>query len=96
MSLFAVTYTYVETPGALDDVRPSHREYLRGLAGEGRMLGAGAYTDTPPGALLVFRAATPDEVHAIVAADPFREAGLVTSYDVRAWGLGLGPWAADS
>ncbi len=96
MSLFAVTYTYVRTPEALDAVRPAHREYLDRLGDQGLMTGAGAFTDTPPGALLVFRAETPDAVHEYVADDPFYAAGLVTSYQVRAWGLGLGPWAADA
>jgi len=94
MTTYAVRYTYDERADVRDVVRPSHRDYLGGLADQGHLLGSGPWADGDPGALLVF--AFPDRaaLDEALAADPFAREGLITAVDVREWTLVLGPWAA--
>ena len=56
MPVFAVQYSYVDDPELVTEHRPAHRDFLRDLLDQGIVLAAGAYTDGPAGALLVFRA----------------------------------------
>ena len=81
-------------PTCATTFRPEHRSYLSALAEHGTLLGSGPFTDGDPGALLVFRAASPEVVDAILADDPFVREGLVAHSDVRAWDVVLGPWSA--
>ncbi|NUU19656.1 hypothetical protein HP550_20630 [Cellulomonas humilata] len=94
MPTYAVRYTYDERTDVRDQVRPEHRAYLTALAEHGTLLGSGPFTDGDPGALLVFRAASPEVLDAILADDPFVREGLVAHSDVRAWDVVLGPWSA--
>jgi hypothetical protein len=94
MPYFAVLYTYADAPADLDAHRPAHRAFLRTLLDAGTMLAAGAYTDEPAGALLLFQADSADEVDTILAGDPFRAQGLVTGQVIRGWSAAIGPWAA--
>ena len=57
MTIFAVTYRYTDDVTTRDDIRTQHRDYLRGLADQGRLLVSGPYgPDDPAGALLLFSA----------------------------------------
>jgi hypothetical protein len=96
MPVYAVTYHYPDdSVDARAAVRPAHREFLRGLAERGTLLVSGPYAaEEAPGALLLFRAGTKDEVHATVAEDPFSTEGLVTAYEVVEWEPVTGSLAA--
>jgi uncharacterized protein YciI len=94
MPVFAVHYQYVDDPDAVTEHRPAHRDFLRGLLDRGIVLAAGAYTDGPAGALLVFRADSAPEVARLLESDPFRRFGLVEACEIRAWGQAMGPWVA--
>lgn len=93
MSIYAVTYTYRDLPDLRAGALAEHRAFLADLGAAGRLLGAGAYTAGDPGALLVFRTGTRDELDTLLASDPFARVGLISATDVREWGLMLGPWA---
>jgi uncharacterized protein YciI len=93
MPVFAVHYRYVDRPAEVTEHRPAHRDFLRGLLEQGTVLAAGAYTDAPAGALLVFRADTEREVARLLESDPFQRLGLVQDCQIRAWGQAMGPWA---
>lgn len=93
MSVFAVHYRYVDQPAVLTQHRPAHRDFLRDLLDQGIVLAAGAYTDGPAGALLVFRADSAEAVERLLETDPFQQLGLVEGLEVRAWGQAMGPWA---
>ena len=93
MPVFAVQYTYVDDPAVVTEHRPAHREFLRDLLDRGIVLAAGAYTDGPAGALLVFRGDSEDEIARLLQADPFQQRGLVADCQIRAWGQAMGPWA---
>ena len=62
MPTYAVRYTYDERTDVRDTFRAEHRSYLSALAEHGTLLGSGPFTDGDPGALLVFRAASPEVV----------------------------------
>lgn len=90
MSYFVVTYTYVPDTAALDRIRPQHREYLGTLVGE-TLVASGPFVDaSEPGALLLFEAATADEVLEQLDADPFWEAELIAERTVTQWNPVLG------
>jgi uncharacterized protein YciI len=93
MPTYAVRYTYDERTDVRDAVRPEHRDYLRGLADQGLLLGSGPFTDGDPGALLVFRTDDRDALAALLAADPFAREGIVAATDVRGWDVVIGPWS---
>ncbi len=93
MPVFAVHYRYADDPDALAEHRPAHRQFLRDLLDEGVVLAAGAYPEGPAGALLVFRAASVDDVAGHLQADPFLAHGLIDGTEVRQWTQAMGPWA---
>jgi uncharacterized protein YciI len=66
------------------EVRPAHREYLRGLHLDGRLESAGPWADDS-GALLVYRVADRAEMDAILAGDPYTRAGVVEVASLREW-----------
>lgn len=70
---------------ARDAARPSHREYLKQLFAEGKLLEAGPFTDGA-GSLFVYEAADEAEARAFFAADPYSAtAGVVESAEFREW-----------
>lgn len=94
MLTHAVQYVYDDRRDLQDEVRPAHRAYLGGLADQGLLLGSGPYTDGDAGALLVFSTEDRAQLDALLAADPFDHAGVISSVGVRTWNVVLGPWAA--
>jgi uncharacterized protein len=93
MPVFAVHYTYVDDPEVVTRHRPAHRDFLRDLLDRGIVLAAGAYSDGPAGALLIFRADTEQAIATLLLDDPFQQLGLVQDCRIRAWGQAMGPWA---
>lgn len=64
--------------------RDAHRERITAEREAGRIVAAGAF-DPPTGGALVFRGVDPEHVEEFVAADPYMQAGLITSWSVRPW-----------
>ena len=93
MTTFAVTYSYRDLPDVRAAALAEHRAYLADRAAAGQLLGAGAYAEGAPGALLVFRTDGRAELDTVLAGDPFTRVGLLEAVDVRVWGLTIGPWA---
>ena len=93
MTVFAVHYRYVDDAAVVTEHRPAHREFLRDLLDRGIVLAAGAYTEGPAGALLVFRGDSAAGIAKLLEADPFQQLGLVQDCQIRAWGQAMGPWA---
>jgi uncharacterized protein len=86
MPVFAVTYRYTDEADRRAAVRPTHRQYLGGLTEQGLLLVSGPHAaGETPGALLIYQAATKDEVLAAVAKDPFSVEGLVAEATVTEW-----------
>jgi uncharacterized protein len=90
LPLFVVTYDYTDDVQAQDEVRPRHRDYLRGL-GENLVSGP---TDAG-GAFLIFDAASAEEVEGLLDQDPFKLAGVIRERRVVGWTPVLGSWVQE-
>ncbi len=87
--------TCVDKPDGLAkrmENRPAHLAYLTKLGA--RVRAAGALLDpagqNPIGSLLVYEAADEAQVRAWLAVDPYAEAGLFASVDLKPWRQAVG------
>lgn len=91
MQLFAVIYRYVDDAATLDEHRPRHRDHLRTLFEAGRLVVSGPLAEGGgPGALLIFRADTADDIAQWLDDDPFKVLELITEREIRAWNPAFG------
>lgn len=70
------------------DARPDHVSFLNGLNETGTLKFAGPFLDAegkPNGSLVVVEAEDHAAAARISAADPYAEAGLFQSVEIRAW-----------
>lgn len=80
-----------DKPGQLQvrlDARPDHVAFLKGLNEAGTLIFAGPFLDDegkPNGSLVMVEAADRAEAAAIGAKDPYAEAGLFESVEIRPW-----------
>lgn len=80
-----------DKPGALQlrmDNRPAHVDWLTAINAAGTLAFAGPFLDAegkPNGSLVVVRAETIEAAREISAADPYAQAGLFASVDIRPW-----------
>jgi uncharacterized protein len=81
--MYAVQLSFSDDPARLDH-RPAHRERLAALAGEGRLLAAGPWSDES-GALLVFLVDDRSDLDAILAGDDYYTGPGVTVAGVHEW-----------
>lgn len=70
MAYFLGGYRYDKKTEALEAARPSHRDYLRGLLEQGKIVCAGPLADGEEGRVL-YHAESRDEVQRLIAADPY-------------------------
>jgi uncharacterized protein len=87
--------TCLDKPHSLDkrmESRPAHLAYLNGLGSRVKIGGALLAADhtTPIGSMIIFEAASEDEVLALLAKDPYSSAGLFESVSMRPWRPGVG------
>ncbi|MEU4896513.1 YciI family protein [Streptomyces sp. NPDC044780] len=92
MATFAVTYTYAEDSArARDQHRPEHKSFLESQVDAGRLRVSGPFgPDGAPGALLVFRAESADELATLLDQDPFHREGLIAERTIRDWQIFFG------
>ena len=76
--------------------REEHLRLARAAHTRGELLLAGALTDPPDRALLVFRTAERSAVEAFARNDPYVSSGLVTRWEVRPWAVVIGADTADA
>ncbi|MCU0233028.1 MAG: YciI-like protein [Thermoanaerobaculales bacterium] len=87
---FLLLYDFVEDMAARRiPFREAHLTLARAAHGRGELLMAGAFDDPLDGAVLVFSGERA-VVESFLAADPYVANGLVTSWRVRAWQVGVG------
>lgn len=89
MSIYAVSYTYSDDVATRDEVRPSHRDFLRGLNAEGVVRASGP-VDGGVGALVVLEAESAEYALRILDADPFQVRGVIAERSVRQWDVVIG------
>ncbi|KRC65277.1 hypothetical protein ASE12_11185 [Aeromicrobium sp. Root236] len=86
MAYFATIYRYTDEDARRDQVRPTHRDYLRQLTEQGRLAVSGPYVGGERGgALLIFIADDEAGALELSANDPFMLEGLVEERTVREW-----------
>lgn len=84
MPLFVAILTYSEDKERLQEVRPGHREYLRGLLDQGKIHEAGPFTDDS-GAVIIYQAADLSEVQELLTNDPFAQNGIIQDASIQEW-----------
>ena len=84
---YDVVEDYVERRTPL---RAEHLALANAAYERGELLLAGALADPPDGAVLVFAGDDASVAEAFAEADPYVQQGLVTSWRVRAWTVGVG------
>ena len=65
--------------------RSLHLAHARAAHARGELVLGGALADPPDGAVIVFKADSPDVAAAFAKADPYVKNGLVKSWRVREW-----------
>lgn len=87
--LFAILCT--DRPGQLQlrlDTRPAHVDFLNGLNADGKLKFAGPFLDEdgrPNGSIVMIEADDRAAAEAIAAGDPYAEAGLFETVEIRPW-----------
>jgi uncharacterized protein YciI len=81
---FAAIIEYSQDKAKVEEIRPTHRQYLAVLKAKGQIAATGPFTDGS-GALIVYEAATMEEAESFLKADPFNAAGIFLKYVIRPW-----------
>lgn len=93
MNTYAVTYTFSAEPDEVQQIRPTHREWLAQQLAEGFLLASGPMVDRPA-ALLIFRAESIEELNALLDQDPYEIAGVIGERTIEAWNPVFGPFSS--
>lgn len=83
---YAVTTKYTSDASTIAAARPAHRDYLKVLADQGRLVMSGPFGDDS-GGLFVYEADDAAQVENWVRQDPFARSGVFVSWEVRAWNV---------
>lgn len=84
MAIFAVTITFGDA-ALRDEVRPTHRVYLKERFDAGDLVESGPYVDDT-GALLIYEAESEEAVRAFLSQDPYwKNEGVVASVQIKEW-----------
>jgi uncharacterized protein YciI len=81
---YAAIHTYAGNPDLIAVSRPAHRAYLTTLIAKGQLVVAGPFLDDS-GALIVYETESPEAAEALIRADPFHEAGVFQSWQLKPW-----------
>lgn len=86
---FAALIDYVQDKAKIEQIRPTHRQYLRTLLETGKLFACGPITDDS-GALIVYETDTAEEAETILKADPFHAAGVFVKWKILPWKVVMG------
>lgn len=86
MPLFTAILTYGEDAARRQEVRPSHREYLKELMEQGKLYKSGPFTDDS-GALIIYEAEDISEAQALLTNDPFALNGIIEGAMINEWNV---------
>jgi uncharacterized protein YciI len=93
MFTYAVTYTFSATPEEVQQIRPTHREWLTEQLNNGSLLASGPMVDRPA-ALLIFKAESIEELNVLLDQDPYEIAGVIGERTIEAWNPVFGPFSS--
>ena len=87
--------TCIDKPNSMDlrlSTRPAHLAYLAGLGAKVRAGGALLSADRQGvlGSMLILESETEAEITKLLADDPYTQAGLFASIDVKPWRQAVG------
>lgn len=95
MTVFAVTYSYESQPAELARLRPDRHAFFDRLQSEGSLLASGQLIDSNLGhGMLVVAAPSAEHAAALLDADPYVRAGLVSRRSISEWNPTSGAWVA--
>ena len=86
MPLFTAILTYGDDVERRQEVRPTHREYLRDLLEQGKLVQSGPFTDDS-GALIIYEAGDISEAQTLLTNDPFALNGVIVAADLKEWNV---------
>ena len=81
---FAAIIEYLQDREKVQQIRPAHREYLKSLLSQGKLVASGPFTDDS-GALIIYEAATKEDAEQILRGDPFCQNGIFLRWQLRPW-----------
>jgi uncharacterized protein YciI len=91
VSHFAVIYRYSDDTDARNSGRPAHLAFLTALHEKGILVLSGPFAAKGVhGALLFIRAASSNEVAAILDPDPFNVAGIMVEREIQEYKVVFG------
>lgn len=93
MNTYAVTYIFSAEPEEVQQIRPTHREWLSAQLASGALLASGPMVDRPA-ALLIFKAESIEELNALLDQDPYEIAGVIGERTIEAWNPVFGPFSS--
>lgn len=83
---YAAVIEYIQDKDKVNQIRPTHRQYLTSLKEKGQLAATGPFMDDF-GALIVYEASTPQEAEALLKADPFCQQGVFVRWTIRPWNV---------
>jgi uncharacterized protein YciI len=83
---FAAIVTFGPDLSRIPEIRPAHRAYLGELRDAGKLALSGPFPNHG-GGMSIFQVETPEEVEAILKADPYTAAGIFVSWEIRPWNI---------
>lgn len=86
-----MNYFYSADETSLAELRPIHRAWLKVQHERGVLLASGPLVDNP-GALLILKADSVEELAALLDNDPFDIAGFIGERVITQWNPVIGPW----
>ena len=70
--------------------REEHLKLAKELNERGEMILAGAFSDPPDKALLIFHVADKSVIEDFIRNDPYVKNGLIAKWEIRAWTVVIG------
>lgn len=80
----AAVIEYTDDKAKIQEIRPTHREYLKHLRENGQLAASGPFMDDS-GALIIYEADSIEAAEDLLKGDPFHENGIFVSYRIRPW-----------
>jgi uncharacterized protein YciI len=92
MAIYAVTYKYIDDPELINQIRPSHRVWLKELLDQDILLVSGPMVNRAA-SLLVFRSESVEALSSLLDNDPLEVAGVIEERIIEEWNTVFGPWS---
>jgi uncharacterized protein YciI len=91
MNYYALFYHYVDDyMTRRGQFREEHLKLAKASNRRGEMILAGAFSDPPDKALLIFHVADKSIIEDFIKKDPYVQNGLVTKWEIREWTVVIG------